>query len=181
MRILGIDASSKKIAWSIINEGVLESYGEIFLSEVGGNHRLAATRRKLEDGLHIFGKIDYIAFEKAVRVRSAATVIVLAEMFGVVKSVLMDLGAPMVEMEPLVWQSAIGNPNITGVKKREWLAAHPQFKTKSQIQRGIREYRKQLTLDYVEKVTGVKMSNDDLGDATAIGLVGYQKMKELYG
>lgn len=181
MRVLGIDASSKKLAWAIITDGKLEGYGEIYFSEVGFNQRLARARQKLEDSLHIFGKVDYIAFEKAVKVRSASTVIVLAEMFGVVKSVLMDLGAPLVEMTPLFWQSKIGNPNLIGEAKREWLRAHPELKTKSQIQAGIRKYRKQVTMDFIEGKTGIKMDNDDLSDATAIALVAYDKMKDFDG
>lgn len=179
MRVLGVDANSSKVAWAIVNDGELESYGEIFFREASFNGKLYAARRQLEDIVPLFGEIDYIGFEQAVRVNSVATMIMLAEMFGVIKSCLLSLKATLVEISAPSWGAAIGNPSISGIKRRELLALHPELKTKSQQSNFIRKYRKQLTLDYVERRTGVVMPNDDLGDATAIAYVIYDKTEEL--
>ena len=179
MRVLGLDCSSKSAAWAIINDGELEAYGEILFVEANFNKRLQNMRKKLEDSMHVFGEIDYIGFEKAVKVRSVTTVIVLAEAFGVIKSVLMELDAPLVEVTPLAWQSYIGNPNLAGEAKKEFLDSRPELKTTSQKQKAIREYRKNKTMDFVEDKTGVRMANDNLSDACSIGLYVYEKMKEL--
>lgn len=178
-RCLGVDASTKKFAWAIINDGELEQYGELFFRETVFHKRLAEARKQVEDLLPLLGEIDYIAFERAVMVRSTDTAIKMAEMFGVILSVLVDLKSKLVEVTPVAWQSWAGNPVISGKKKLELLDLHPELKSKSQIQQFIRSYRKQKTLDFVEKETGIKMANDDLGDATAIALFIQSKVESI--
>lgn len=179
MRVLGIDASTKKLAWAIVEDGKLVEYGEVFFKEIHHNSKLHASRKQLEDFIPLLGHIDYIGFEQAIKVTSVSTMIQLAEMFGVAKSVLLGLGCKLVEFTPQAWGSAIGNPAIAGEKKRAILQAHPELKTRNQQSKFIREYRKNVTLDYVEKRTGIRMPNDDLGDATAISFVCYDKLSAM--
>lgn len=182
MRSLGIDSNSKKIAWVIVEDGELHSYGEVFFKDAYFNKRLGSARKQLEDVAPVlFENIDYIGFERAVKVNSASTVIMLAEMFGVIKSVLADVDATLVEVTPIAWQAWCGNPNITGEKRRELIASHPELKTKTQISTFIRNYRKNVTLDFVEKKTGVRMPNDDLSDAAGIAFYIDNKMREMDG
>lgn len=178
MRVLGVDSNTNKIAWAIVKDGTLEAYGEIYFKETLFNNRLLVARRQLEDSVPLFGEVDYIGFEKAVRVNSVDTMIKLAEMFGVIKSVLMELKGTLVEVTPLAWQTWAGNPVIKDEKKRELVSKHPELKTRSQINNFVRAHRKQKTIDFVEKETGIKMQNDDLGDAAAISLFIYNKMKD---
>lgn len=178
---MGIDANTNKMSWAIVTDGSLEAYGEVYFREVSFNGKLKMARKQLEDILPIFGTLDYIGFEKAVRVNSIDTMIKLAEMFGVVKSTLLDLDAKLVEITPVSWQTHIGNPLLRADAKRELVEKHPELKTKSQRDTFIRKYRKNKTLEYVEKKTGVKMPNDDLGDATGIAFTIYEKMRDLNG
>ena len=179
MRVMGVDANTAKASWAIVNDGVLESYGEIYFRETSFNGKLKMARKQLEDILPLFGKLDYIGFEKAVRVNSVDTMIKLAEIFGVIKSVLLDANAILVEVTPQAWGSAIGNPAISGEKRRDLLAGHPELKTRSQQTSFVRKHRKEVTLKYVEKRSEVRMPNDDLGDATAIAFVVYDKVSGL--
>lgn len=178
-RFLGVDASTKKFAWAIVNDGELEEYGEIFFRETVFHKRLSEARKQVEDLLPLLGTVDYIAFERAVMVRSTDTAIKMAEMFGVILSVLVDLKSKLVETSPVAWQSWAGNPVISGKKKLELLDQHPELKSKSQQQTFIRQYRKQKTIDFVEKETGVKMVNDDLGDAACIALFIQSKVEDI--
>lgn len=182
MRSLGIDSNSKKIAWVIVEDGVLHSYGEIFFKDTYFNKRLGSARKLLEDAVPLlFNDIDYIGFERAIKVNSASTVIMLAEMFGVIKSVLTDIEATLVEVTPIAWQTWCGNPNITGEKRRELISSHPELKTKTQVSAFIRNYRKNVTLDFIERKTGIRMPNDDLSDAAGIAFFIDNKMREVDG
>lgn len=179
MRVLGVDGSSKKIAMVIINDGQVETYMEIFLTEVTPHKRLTQCRKLLEDCLPLLGNIDYIGFEKAVQVRSAKTSIVLASYFGVMVSVLSDLNAKLIELEPLVWQSYIGNKNLTAAERRELKSQHPELKNKTQEATFFRKYRKERTLGYSEKRYGFRFENDDLGDACGIASYVYDNVEAI--
>jgi hypothetical protein len=168
MRVLGVDCSTRSLAFSIIKDGELEAYGEIYFRETTPNARLYAMRKQLEDLVTIFGEIDYVGFEQAVKVVSVTTMIALAESFGVAKSVLMELGAKLVEVTPLAWQSYIGNPNLSAAGREKFYEDHPEFKTKSQRSSAIRQYRKNKTIDFMEEKTGVRVISDNISDSYGI-------------
>lgn len=176
VRVMGIDCSTNSLAYGIIEDGKLVEHDEIFFVGTDINKRLIDARHKIEDNLDLF-KVDFIVFEKAINVRNVDVAIKMAEFFGMVKSFIME-GSELWQMTPIAWQSHIGNPAIRGKDKIAWCAAHPEYKTKSQIDAGIRKYRKKITMDWVEKNYGVKVANDNLSDAIAIGCVGYEKLVE---
>lgn len=179
MRVLGIDCSTKKLAYVIVKDGEIETFGEVYFTEESFHKRLGQAQKIIQDMIPMFGKIDIMAFEKAIKAKSVDTALKMSYMFGAVLSSLSDLdGALTVEVQPLVWQNWAGNKNILGNERRELLAKHPELKTKSQISTFIRKYRKQRTLNFVEKKTGIMMENDDLGDAACISLYAFETMKD---
>lgn len=181
-RVLGIDCSTKKMSWVIVHDDGIEKYDEIFFEGTNFIDRYKDVRLKvlaeIEKGT--FDEVDYICFEKAVMVRSADVALKLAGVFAVALSCLADLPAKLIEVQPTVWQSAIGNPIIRGEAKQKLLRAHSELKTKSKQQAFVRNYRKQVTINYVKKRSGVEMSNDDLGDAAGLAYFCYDKMKQIY-
>lgn len=179
MRIISVDCSSKKLSFTILEDGQLESYGEIYFKDAAEHIRLMNTRKQLEDILPLLGRFDYCVFEAAVNVRSVKTMIVLAKAFGVAVSVLAEQADKLVEITPIAWQSAIGNPNVKPEERRELLAKHPELKSKSQQQNFLRNYRKNRTMDYVEKRFGIRMENNDLSDSAGIGAFWHDKIKAM--
>lgn len=178
MKIMGVDCSTQKMSWVIVNEEAkVEDYGEVFFSGSNFIQRYKDIREKVLAELDNFEDVDYIAFEKAIMARNQDVALKLAGAFAVALSCLAEVDAQAVEVAPTTWQTAIGNPVIRAEGKKQLLAMHTELKTKSKQQAFIRNYRKQKTIDYVEKRTGIKMPNDDLGDAAGIALFMLDKVE----
>lgn len=169
MITLSVDASTKSIAFGIFNDEVLESYGEIFFPGTDIHARLQIARTLLEDSLDVFGKVDYIAFEKPIMVRNTETAIKMAMMFGVIMSVLLDTGGKLVEITPIAWQSGIGNPVVRGDERLKLLSEHKELKTKSQVNTFLRSYRKDKTIRFVKAEYDIDVKTDNVSDAIALG------------
>jgi len=180
MRVMGMDCNSKKLSYVITKDGEIETYGEVYFTEENFHDRLGQAQKVVGDMLHVFGELDFLGFEKAIKAKSVDTALKLGYMFGSVLGALSDLDTTMVEVQPLVWQSWAGNKNILGNERKALLAEHPELKTKSQIATFIRNYRKERTLKFVEEQTGIRLPNDDLGDAACLSLYVADKMKDLY-
>lgn len=178
MRIMGVDSSTQKMSWVIVNEdGKIDDYGEIFFEGSNFIKRYKDIREKVMSELHKFEDVDYIAFEKAIMARNQDVALKLAGSFAVALSCLAELDAQAVEVAPTTWQTAIGNPVIRADSKKKLLAMHKELKTVSKQNAFIRNYRKQKTIDYVEGRTGITMPNDDLGDAAGIALFMLDKVE----
>lgn len=175
MKIMGIDCSTQSLAFGIIEDGELIEYGEYFFQGTDIYKRMLDARRKTEAMLETFD-VDYIIFEKAVMVRSVAVALKLAYVFGVVMSVILENSAKVIEVEPITWQSHIGNPVIRGKEKMKLLALHPEIKTKAQTNSFIRQHRKDLTKQWVMNKFGVEAANDNISDAIAIAAFGDDKV-----
>ncbi|AOZ63698.1 RuvC-like resolvase [Rhodococcus phage Weasels2] len=180
MRILSIDCSTNSFAYGVIVDDVVESYGEIYFVGSTLNHRLKDARQKMEAFLPDFQAmdIDYIIFEEVVKVRSMKTYASMAKMFGVAISVLMEIGPQIILVEPLKWQEAIGVTSPRGRKRAEMVEGLPELKTKAQIDKYIREFRKQKIMDFVKETVGVETDSDNISDAIAIGLFARQILKD---
>jgi Holliday junction resolvasome RuvABC endonuclease subunit len=163
---MGLDCSTNSLAYATVENGKLIDYGEFFFEGSDIHRRLVDVRKKVTAHIEHFD-VDYICLEQAVMVRNIQVAMKLSEFFGAIKSIILE-GSDVYQVKPMEWQKGIGNPTIVGKEKVKWLKEHPQFKTKSQILNGIRQYRKQVTMDWVEKNYGLKADNDNISDAVAI-------------
>ena len=175
MKLMGIDCSTNSLAFGIIEDGDLIEYGEFFFEGADLYKRLLDARLKCEAVADMF-KVDFVVFEQAVMVNNKSVVIKLANMFGVVMSVILEGGAKVVEVSPIPWQTHIGNPVIKGKEKTALLMNHPEIKTRSQTASFIRNYRKNITKKFVFDNYGVDAANDNVSDAIAIASFGYDKL-----
>ena len=179
---MGIDCSTKKMSWVITNGEIIEKYDEIFFEGPNFIDRYKDVRIKILSEIEkgTFSDVDYICFEKAVMVRSADVALKLAGVFAVALSCLGEIDAKMVEVQPTVWQSAIGNPVLRGEAKQKLLRSHSELKTKSAQQNFVRNYRKGVTRAYVKNRSGIDFDIDDLSDAAGLAYFWADKVKELY-
>lgn len=180
MKVLGIDWSSKSCAYAVIENGALINNGELFFNGTNIFDSLTNARQILTDEftLALEDDLDYIGIEKPVKVVSMSTAITLSHYFGVIASFLGDTKTPKIIVSPLSWQSYIGNPNIVGELKSEWLQQHPECKTKSQVSTGIRKYRKAKTIQWVKDNYNIDVNNDNESDAIGIASFVYNFMQD---
>jgi hypothetical protein len=109
---------------------------------------------------------DTICIEAAVSVKSVATGLKMAYMFGTIMGELMYDDTKVIEVHPLKWQGFINNPNFTKAEKEAVKREHPG-KSDSWYKNKVREIRKQKTIDFA-KTLGIETDNDNVSDSVGI-------------
>lgn len=166
-RVLGIDASTNSLAFCIFEDKQIKSYGEIFFEGADVYERVLDAKRKVR-ALRKIGtfSVDFVAIEAGVLVKSAATGIKMAYIFGTIMGELLDDNIKVIEVHPITWQSFIGNKNYTKVQKQAVRDEHPG-RSETWYSSEIRKRRKQYTLKYMSK-KGIITTSDNVADAAGI-------------
>jgi Holliday junction resolvasome RuvABC endonuclease subunit len=175
-KILGVDASTNSFAFCIIDDGKATSWGEINFTGTNIYDRIIDAKKKIR-ALKASGQLDVnlIALEAAVMVKSAATGLKMAYVFGAILGELIDEQLEVLEVHPIEWQSFLGNKNFTKAEKLRVKEEYPG-KSESWIKNRIREMRKQKTIDFVKSI-GVDTDNNNVSDAAGIAWFAYNKTK----
>ena len=165
-KVLGIDASTNSIAFCLMSEKKPVKWGEITFEGSDVYERILDAKRKVK----AFKKeldTDFVVIEAAISVRSVATGIKMAYVFGAIMSELLDDNIEVKEVAPIAWQSAINNKNFTKLEKQ---AVKDEFPDKSDnwVKNRIREKRKQKTIQWVKDVYDITLDSDNVADAFGI-------------
>jgi Holliday junction resolvasome RuvABC endonuclease subunit len=174
-KVLGVDASTNSFAFCIIQNGKAIKFGEINFIGATIYDRILDARKKIRSlkATGIFD-VDYITLESAVVVRSVGTGIKMAYVFGAIMGELMDDDAKIIEVNPIEWQSFIGNKNFNKSQKELIKKEFPD-KSDTWIKNKIRERRKMITIDFVKSL-GVNTENNNVADAAGIAWFSYNKI-----
>lgn len=166
-RILGVDASTNSIAFCIIEDGKALKWGQVDFEGNSVYERILDAKKKVR-ALKTIGMfdIDILALEAAVVVRSTATGLKMAYVFGAIISEIIDEQIDIIEVHPIEWQSFIGNKNFTKAQKEDVRKQNPG-RSDNWIKSKIREMRKRKTIEFV-KTLGVDTDNDNVADAAGI-------------
>ena len=175
-RFAGVDCSTNSIAFGVIEDGELVDHGEVYFQGATVFERMLDAKKKTAE-LVTSGrlKVDVVTFESAVIVRSAATGLKMAYVFGACMAEIMAGGARINEVKPLEWQSGIGNPALTRAEKLKIQKEFPD-KSKTWYSNKGRELRKQRTMDIVNARFGTKIDSDNIGDSVGIVLHASKKL-----
>lgn len=167
-RVLGIDCSTKSLAYAVFHNREPLLCGEVFFTGATLYERLADAHKKVP-ALVKAGvlKAEYIAFEAAYLGPNPQTGISLAYVYGAAMGGLMDSGMKVVTVNPLQWQSYIGNPNLKKAEKEAIKIANPG-KSASWYSNANREYRKQRTLTWAKGMFEIPTDSDNVGDAIGV-------------
>lgn len=172
-RVLGIDPSTKSVAWCLLDGDTVESAGDVDLAGSSLYERMQSAYKAAEGFLDM--KPDYVAIESAVYVNNRKTVVKLAYFYGVVMGVLAHHGIVFDEVPPITWQAWIDNPPTKRKKRNAYKDANPDL-SNYKVKKHFREQRKQITIDWVEENFGYKTDNDNIADAIAIAAYGQEVM-----
>ena len=164
-KVLGIDASTNSIAFCLMNEKVPVKWGEITFDGADVYERILDAKRKIRSFKRELDT-DFVVIEAAISVKSVATGMKMAYVFGAIMGELLSDNVEVVEVHPITWQSYLGNKNFTKAEKE---AIRLEFPGKSDnwIKGKIRERRKQRTIDFVGNL-GIKTESDNVADAAGI-------------
>lgn len=163
--VLGIDASTRSLAFCLFENKKPVRWGEIFFDGADIYERILDAKIKTKAILHTIPS-DFVAIEAAVMVRSANTGLKMAYIFGAIMGELISDKRKVVEIHPITWQSFIGNKNFSKVEKENIKKEFPD-KSANWHKNKIREIRKKKTIDFCETL-GVQVESDNVADACGI-------------
>ncbi len=178
-RVLGLDCSTKSLAFGIFDNQKPAGCGEIFFKGETLWERLKDAHYKVpllvREGIF---RADVVVFEGAILVGNNAKVgISLAYMYGACIASLMQEGMKVQTVAPLTWQSYIGNPNLKPFEKAVLKSENPG-KSASWYQSAGREMRKQKSLKFARQFFDIHTGSDNVGDACSIAWYGMKTLTE---
>ena len=111
MRTLALDQASRITGWAVFDDGELYNYGKFTATQTDVGDRLHFIRKE------VLGLIDKFDIEEVVFediqlqnnvVNNVATFKALAEVFGVLHELFVDLKMPRTAVLSTVWKSSLG-------------------------------------------------------------------------
>ena len=179
-RVLGIDASTQSIAFCMFDGERPVYYGEIHFEGADVYERILDAKRKIRAlKSEIFRKIDFVAIEAAVVVKSVHVGIKMAYVFGAIMAEILEDHTTVIEIHPVTWQSYIGNKNFTKAEKQ---AVKDEFPGKSEnwYRAKIRDIRKHKTLQYMSE-KGIITESDNVADAAGLAWYAVNNLMRNHG
>lgn len=178
-RILTVDSSTSSIAFAVFDRGSLVSYGKINL--VGADVYLKAGNccgkfyaliKKI--------KPDAVVVESPIYSNSPKTAMHLALVQGALYGSSYMAGVRVFRaISPIQWQNYVGTRLLTSEEKSAIEKNFPN-KSKSWYKTKQRQVRKNKTITSVNNKFGIKVSDDDIADAIALGWFVSDRWKSLF-
>lgn len=165
--VVGLDCSTKSLSFCHMENGTPVRWGEVMLNGATAFERIYDAKTKVSS---LGVKADIVVIESAVFVNNMRASISLAYVYGAVLGELMIDNSRVFAVEPLKWQSHIGNKLWTKAQKEALVKEQPD-KAKTWYKQEVYRRRKQYTLDWVKKEYGITLESDNVGDS--FGLARY--------
>lgn len=167
-KLLSIDASTNSIAFAVFEEKKLIMHGKINFEGKTVYQKVQDASRKLSVFLERVGG-STIIIEHTVFMNSPKTVADLALVQGAILGAAGINRIPVAgSVNPITWQSFIGNKILSKIEKKELSDANPG-KSVAWYKAREREFRKQRTINFVNTYYDKSVNDDDVADAIAIG------------
>lgn len=173
-RVMGIDASTNSIAFTIFYNKRPERWGKINITGSDIYEKAGDANKKITQLLLAY-PVDYIAIESAVFVKSPQVAIQLAYVFGSIIGEAVAGGAKIITVSPTTWQSHIGNKVLTKAEKEAIQREFPN-KSVSWYSNYGRNLRKQRTMDFFNKKWNMNLTDNDVGDSCGIAYFAYWQL-----
>lgn len=173
-KVMGIDCSTHSLAFCIMYNRKPVKWGKINFEGADVFERLSDAADKIRAVKDEFD-VDYIAFEAAImaKVKNPDVTIKLAMVYGACIAELRRKNVKVITVNPLTWQSYIGNPNFKTAEKAQLRVDFPGKSTVWYSSK-TRELRKQKTMDFFNnKWPSMAIDDNDVGDACGIAYWAY--------
>ena len=166
--VCAIDASTNSLAFAIFSGVTLKSFGKINFQ---GANIYAKVRDAARKTLAFFKEysVDTIVIEHTVFINSPKTAADLALVQGALLGAAGIAGITVAgSINPISWQSFIGNPRLTTAEKKELMEDYPN-KSKAWYSNRAREIRKIRTIQFINTYYDKEVHDNDIADAIGIG------------
>lgn len=167
-RICSIDASTNSLAFAIFDNEELESVGKINFKGATTYDKVADACAKAKGVFNLFD-VQAVVIEHTVFMNSPKTAADLALVQGALLGGMALAGVKIIKsINPIAWQTFIGNGRLTTPEKAEIRKANPG-KSDSWYKNKEREFRKERTIRFVNTIYDRKITDNDIADAVGIG------------
>lgn len=168
-RFCSIDASTNSMAFAYFENGNLIKYGKIKYMGADIYEKISDTSRKTKSFFENFEDLTHMVIEQVIYLNSPKTAANLAMSHGALVSSANLSGIKRVaSVSPMQWQNWTGNKRLTAEEKEKIRNSNPG-KTNSWYKSQERLFRKQRTMRFVNEKFDIKVDDDDVADAIAIG------------
>lgn len=169
-KICSIDASTNSLAFAIFYNQSLHRFGKIIFEGTNNYSKVKdAARKSVSFFEQIKNNVDSIIIEHTVYLNSPKTAADLALVQGAILGAAAQNGIRLAgSINPITWQTYIGNGKITKDSKAAIRKANPG-KSESWYKQLERDMRKQKTINFVNINYDLNVSDNDIADAIGIG------------
>lgn len=177
MTVMGIDSSTGGIAWTVVREGVPESYGKINTTRIKEiADKLAFGTDHFKDILAIYDP-KIVVVEKSIYVQNRATFRSLSYIVGAVMATAKIEGCMVYDVEPMTWKSLYG---YTAITKKMELLARRTIEDKPTATKVCDALRKEQTMRIIKHNYPSWSPDDDydIWDSSGIALWGWHTYVE---
>lgn len=164
-----VDASTNSLAFAYFENEKLIKYGKIKYFGADIYEKIVDTAQKTEGFFRQFENLEYMVIEQVIYLNSPKTAANLAMSHGALVAAASLTGVKHIaSVSPMQWQNWAGNKRLTAEEKQKIRNATPN-KSESWYKSQERLVRKQRTIKFVNDRYGLKIDDDDVADAIAIG------------
>jgi Holliday junction resolvasome RuvABC endonuclease subunit len=164
-----IDASTNSLAFAYFKNENLMQYGKIKYFGNDIYEKISDTAHKTQGFFKQFPGLNHIVIEQPIYLNSPKTAANLSMSHGaLVGSAALAGVRNMASVSPMQWQNWIGNGRLTTEEKASIRKEIPG-KSESWYKSKDREFRKNRTIKFVNNKFYLKIVDDDVADAIAIG------------
>lgn len=164
-----IDASTNSLAFAYYKNNQLIKYGKIKYFGNDVYEKIIDASHKTKAFFDQFENLQYIVIEQVIYLNSPKTAANLAMCHGALVSAASLAGINHIaSVSPMQWQNWVGNKRLT-IEEKEKIKKNNPDKTASWYKSQERLFRKQRTIKFVNEKFNIKIDDDDVADAIAIG------------
>ena len=166
---ISIDANTTSIAFAVWNNDSLTSIGKVSWQGKTNYEKVADASQKLYAFFKAVGDVQTVVIEHTVFMNSPKTAADLAVVQGAILGAMSLAGVKEIKsINPIAWQTFIKNGRLTTPEKQLIRNEYPG-RSDAWYKNREREFRKQRTIDFVNKRYGKTISDNDVADAIGIG------------
>jgi hypothetical protein len=167
--ICSIDASTNNMAFAVFKKSKLDSFGKISFVGKTTYEKISDAVKKTKGLFDAYDQIDSVVIEHTIYLNSAKTAADLALVQGaMLGGISLASGASIKSINPIAWQTFLGNQRLTEEEKIVIRSNNPN-KSEAWYKNKDREFRKQRTIDLINKKYGVAVDDNDIADSIGVG------------
>lgn len=175
-----IDASTNSLAFAYFKDDNLVRYGKIKFMGNDIYEKIIDTSHKTKAFFDQFENLKHIVIEQVIYLNSPKTAANLAMSHGaLVSSSALSGIEHIASVSPMQWQNWSGNKRLT-VEEKDKIRNNNPGKTNSWYKSQERLYRKQRTIRFVNDRFDIKVEDDDIADAIAIGAWALENWEKMF-